>query len=95
MSLIGNLPRPQIIDHFDEKGRWVMHPISKLTQSWLAWFSAAQKILQSIGNSGTTSHRPTHNLYVGQQYFDTSLGYPVWVKSIDPIVWVQYDGTVV
>ena len=84
MSLIGALPRPEIVDK-----------VGKLLSPWMAWFSLAQGILQAQGQTGTTAARPVNGLYVGYQYFDTTLGYPVWVKTVSPAVWVRYDGTTV
>lgn len=41
--------------------------------------------------SCTSELRPTRNLYVGLQVFDTTLGKPIWCKSIDGI-WVNSNG---
>lgn len=43
-----------------------------------------------IPASGSTSSRPTLNLLVGQFYFDTTLGYPVWYNGTN---WVDATGT--
>jgi len=59
---------------------------------WVSWF---EKIHAKFNRNGTTSKRPLVSVEVGDQYFDSTLGYPIWVKSINPIVWVRYDGTVV
>lgn len=32
--------------------------------------------------------------YVGQSFFDTTLGRPIWLKSLSPAMWVTADGTV-
>lgn len=42
--------------------------------------------------SGTTANRPT-SVTAGQEYFDTTLGKPVWLKSVG--VWVDATGTTV
>lgn len=39
--------------------------------------------------NGVTASRPTGSV-LGQFYFDTSLGYPVWWSGA---TWVKYDGT--
>lgn len=39
--------------------------------------------------NGATSSRPTSSV-LGQFYFDTTLGYPVWWNGS---TWVKYDGT--
>lgn len=68
----------------------------KVSSWYQSWFNSIQIWLGPIGQTGTTAARPTKNLYIGLGYFDTTLGYMVWVKQISPaIVWVNYNGTVV
>jgi hypothetical protein len=63
-------------------------PLDLLKAAWSGWFSTVQKILQATSSSGTTAQRPTTNLYIGQFWYDTTLGLPVWVHSVGPpIVW--------
>lgn len=68
-----------------------------LTTVWRAFFESINLWLGPVGNAGTTANRPLysdrHPLYVGQAYFDTSLGFPVYVKSLNPTVWVDGAGT--
>lgn len=45
--------------------------------------------------SGTTAQRPTLRLVVGQQYFDTTLGKPIWCKDATNMIWVDATGTTV
>lgn len=72
-----------------------------LTETWLNFFQALYNVVRPIGSNGNTAARPIHNpargstLYVGQQYFDTTLGYPVYVSSLNPTVWVNGAGAVV
>jgi hypothetical protein len=55
---------------------------------WMAWFNSIQFWLFPIGQFGTTANRPTTSLYIGRRYYDTTLGYPVWVHQITPtIIW--------
>jgi len=42
--------------------------------------------------SGTTANRPTLQVQVGQQYFDTTLGIPIWYNGT---VWKNASGTTV
>lgn len=62
-----------------------------------AWFASIQNWLRPVGSSGTTAQRPLNTkesfMYVGQSYFDTSLGKPIWVKSLNPTVWADATGT--
>jgi hypothetical protein len=39
---------------------------------------------------GTTVNRPTANQQIGQFYFDTTLGYPIWWNGTK---WVNASGT--
>lgn len=45
--------------------------------------------------SGVTASRPTSGIVVGTQYFDTTLGKPIFVKTTSPLVWVDSTGTTV
>jgi len=42
--------------------------------------------------SGPTGARPTHGLFVGDQFFDTTLKHPIWVSDINPTVWINALG---
>jgi hypothetical protein len=42
--------------------------------------------------AGATTARPTIRLLIGQQYFDTTLGLPIWWNGSD---WIDATGTVV
>ena len=44
--------------------------------------------------SGPTTNRPVENLYVGLQYFDTTLGKPIWVRYASG-TWVDASGVTV
>jgi hypothetical protein len=46
----------------------------------------------STPSAGTIALRPTTGLQVGQFYFDTSLGIPIWWNGTN---WVNATGTVV
>jgi hypothetical protein len=52
--------------------------------------------LFNIANStplyGLTANRPTSNLQIGDFYFDTTLGYPIWWNGT---VWKNASGTTV
>lgn len=77
-SPLGGQPRP---------------PLDISAPAWSGWFSILQKIAQATSSSGTTAQRPTTNLYIGQPWYDTTLGLPVWVHSLGPpIVWHNAAG---
>lgn len=64
------------------------------TGPWMQWFNRVQFIVLAAQQSGTTANRPDKMLWVGRRYFDTTLGKPVYLKSIRPSVWVDGVGTV-
>jgi len=64
---------------------------------WAAFFHSLQQTVFALTRSGPTTSRPTSELdgrYIGMQYFDTTLGYSVYLKSVNPDVWVDGGGTV-
>jgi hypothetical protein len=62
--------------------------------AWLAYFSSLQQYTQPLGGNGPTTMRPINGLYIGQDFFDTTLGYKVTVKTLGPpVVWVNGAGT--
>jgi len=64
----------------------------KPTQETLhTWLQRAWDILNTFDSPGTTAHRPTKGLYVGRFYYDTTLGKPIWLHSVNPTVW--HDGS--
>ena len=46
----------------------------------------------SIPDVGATTQRPTVNLLLGQQFYDTTLGIPIWWNGT---VWKNASGTTV
>ena len=71
----------------------VVDPDRTVSVAWRQWFQRAQLALESIFGSGTTATRPTRMLWIGRQHFDTTLGKPIWIKSVGPAVWVDATGT--
>jgi hypothetical protein len=49
-------------------------------------------ILNSTPEFGLTANRPTLNLQIGQIYYDTTLGIPIWWNGT---VWKNASGTTV
>lgn len=56
--------------------------VSKVYPVWQQWFDRIQTVLNFVTSSGSTANRPTQGLYVGANYFDTTLN-----------VMVFWDGT--
>lgn len=55
----------------------------------------------TVPNSGTSENRPTLRLQVGDYYFDTTLGIPIfwngsyWINAIgDPLIYIEGVKTV-
>lgn len=63
--------------------------------AYQAWFALVGETVRSLRQSGATADRPAKALWIGRQFFDTTLGHPVWVQSVNPAVWVDGTGTVV
>jgi hypothetical protein len=66
----------------------------QLNQNLRIYFNNLDNFLVAISTpqNGATADRPTQNLQIGQFYFDTTLGYPIWYDGTD---WVDSSGTVV
>ncbi len=71
---------------------------SGVTLDWAAFFHSLQQTTFNLSRSGPTASRPTSNLdgrYIGMQFFDTTLGIPIFLQSVGPDVWVSGAGAVV
>lgn len=68
----------------------------QVVPTWRAFFNSVAYWLRPVGASGPTANRPVDTssiqLYIGQPYFDTSLGKPIWVQSRNPTVWCDATG---
>jgi hypothetical protein len=66
----------------------------QLNQNLRIYFNNLDAFLTAISTpqNGVTADRPTQNLQVGQFYFDTTLGYPIWYNGT---VWKNASGTTV
>lgn len=68
-----------------------------IAPEWHSFLRGVAQTASNMSRSGTTASRPTSaqpGRYLGQQYFDTDLGKPVFLKSVGPDVWVDGVGTV-
>lgn len=62
---------------------------------WAATFARWHQLVQTAQDSGATAERPTSQLWIGRQFFDTTLNKPVFVSAVKPTVWRDAIGTVV
>src|SRR3990167_5213971 len=65
---------------------------------WASLFASLQAVAYAQTRSGTTAQRPTSEMngrYRGMPYFDTSLGYTVFLNYASSNVWVDATGAVV
>lgn len=67
----------------------------KLTPPMVQWMARVNAIANALQESGTTANRPTVNLWIGRQYFDTTINKPIYVSAVRPTVWRDAAGTVV
>ena len=67
----------------------------KPTMPFEAWFSRIHNIAITAQQSGTTADRPTSQLWIGRQYYDTTLNKPVYVSAVKPTVWRDAASTIV
>ena len=58
-------------------------------KAWANWFNQAWAILAAVEQSGTTTNRPTTNLWTGRFYWDTTLGLPIFWNGSG---WVDAAG---
>lgn len=63
-----------------------------VSSGWRNFFNSVFNVCNALTMSGTTARRPTAGLWVGRTYFDTTLGIPIWLQSIGPVVWVNSAG---
>ena len=66
-----------------------------LTTGWNSWFNWVHQLASAMRQSGPTASRPTAGLWIGRQFYDTTLNYPVWVDSVGPVVWKNAAGVTV
>lgn len=65
-----------------------------VTVPWSQWIQRTQNIVRTLNTSGPTAQRPVDILWIGLFFFDTTIGKPIWLKSVNPNVWVDGAGTV-
>jgi hypothetical protein len=68
--------------------------IDQLNNALRLYFNQIDNFTQNVTvpASGTTANRPTERLQVGEYYFDTTIGRPIWYNGTN---WINAAGTVV
>lgn len=84
---MSEISKPPVLEKFNQDG--------SLSQGWQQWMEDVRNKASTAGESGTTANRPTTGLFVGRRFFDSTLGHPIYLKTISPVVWVDGTGTVV
>ena len=66
----------------------------QLNNALRLYFNQVDNFAQAlyIPPSGTTANRPTDRVQIGQYYFDTTIGRPIWYNGTN---WINAAGTVV
>jgi hypothetical protein len=62
-----------------------------MSKEWYPWFQATSNAVNSLYQYGTTAQRPTSNVYLGQLYFDTTLGTLVMLTNLSPLTWIPFN----
>jgi hypothetical protein len=63
---------------------------SGMSKAWLTFLTKVGLTTESLRESGVSANRPVKGLWIGRQYFDSTLGYPIWY---DGTQWVDATGT--
>jgi hypothetical protein len=66
--------------------------IASVNSEWRNFFGSVYNVCLASTMSGTTANRPTKLLWTGRNYFDTTLGKPIWYKTAG---WVDATGAAV
>ena len=68
--------------------------LERLTNALRLYFNTIDNFTQNVTTpaQGDTASRPTIGLLVGQVYFDTDLGIPIWYDGTN---WVDATGSTV
>lgn len=69
-----------------------------VNQEWASLFHSLQQTAFALSRNGPTTSRPTSSLdgrWIGMPYFDTTLGFTVYLKSVNPDIWVDGQGNTV
>jgi hypothetical protein len=66
----------------------------QFTNALRLYFNQIDNFTQAVAvpDAGATSQRPTVNLQIGQQFFDTTLVLPIWWTGTK---WINASGTAV
>jgi hypothetical protein len=66
----------------------------QLNNTFRLYFTQIDNFTQASAtpDTGLTTQRPTNKLQIGRQFFDTTLGYPIWWNGK---AWVNASGTAV
>jgi hypothetical protein len=65
------------------------------TKTGLAFLANVADWISDNSQAGPTTDRPKERLAIGQVFYDTTLGKPVWLHSARPVVWHDASGAVV
>ena len=67
----------------------------QITLDWAAYFHSLNDTLFALSRSGPTGSRPdtgTPGRYIGEPYFDNTIGKPVFLKTASSSAWVDATG---
>lgn len=86
MSVVSS-PGTSAVDEQDPQGSLV-----GVSTGWRNFFNSVFNVCNALTMSGITANRPTKGLWTGRMYFDTTVGKPIWFKTVG---WVDATGAAV
>lgn len=63
-------------------------------RTWAQWLNYVHMTITAVRQSGATADRPTTLLWIGRQFYDTTLNKPVYVAAVRPTVWRDASGAI-
>lgn len=89
----------QVVTFLDDTGKWAMYQFQGLRKNQWNTLSLWVDLIGTplVSSVGTTAGRPTTVVPIGFQYYDTTLGKPIWAKAIveNTITWADSTGVTV
>jgi hypothetical protein len=82
---------PPIQSPFDSS----LNTVNLPNRIWQEWMQDVWRTAKKYQGTGSSAARPINGLDVADWYYDTTLGLPIWVHSLGPVVWHNAAGSVV
>lgn len=80
--------------NFDQPSVDALIVDGKPSPSFSQWIFRIHAYVSGSRQSGVTADRPTKGLWFGRRYYDRTLNKPVYVSSVNPVVWRDAAGVI-